>query len=182
MPNDAPTVVRPDLAALNDPELKAMLEEASAPAPSEAETAYVPNPLASHPPPQNAPPAGHPAASPFPEKFEGPAAEEPTIALPNPLADLEGVPGYSPPPEPPKEPTPAPQSSRRVAPAPRSADRPKKRKLPKGAQVAKKGESFRDEDEGLNPLHIVYGTVAVMGMLLVVGATVAAFVILLYMN
>lgn len=176
MPNDAPTVVRPDLGGMSEAELQAMME-AARPAPAPA-----------------------PAAESFPSGWDDQPEGEPTVALRSPVASqppasqsLPGSASYSPPSQPPpvaaqeitvrhepELPAEPSRSSRNVAPPARSGDGARKKKKNKSVQVAKGGKKFDDEG-GIQPLHLIYGAVAVGGFLLIAGSFIAGIIILMYM-
>jgi hypothetical protein len=184
---DAPTVVRPDLAAMAEAEMMAAAASPPAPAPDASATD------SPFPSTWDDDPHGEATvALQAPNGVTDPAAiadEETVASSPSPVQSLPGSASYSPPPSAPEPPVPPPappeepreqsRSSRGVAPPPRSGDRQKKRKLPKNAQVSRAGENDRD---GIQPLHLLYGAVGVAGVLLVCAAFVAGILILLAMD
>lgn len=167
MPMDAPTVVRPDLVSLAEADFAAVTEPAG----------QVPNWEDQ---------LGDPTVA-----LTAPTAEAPNVAheaANTPVQSLPGSASYSPPTPAPAKRTEAPESpapaeptrsSRGVAPPPRSGDRPRKRGLPKGAQISKGPDAA---SEGIKPLHLVYGALGVAGVLLVVASGVAGIIILMYMD
>lgn len=209
LPNDAPTVVRPDLAMM-------------------AMGAVDPAPVSSAPP-GTSPVSSHPG---FPASFsEEPEGGEPTVALPPPSqrdrSHMQSLPphaSYSPPPvAPPPAPrsaTPAPvdrsiapapapvqqqpQPSRPPAPAPQPQQQPQQSRPPAPAPQQQQPQQSRppepaqeparragglpkgatvyqgDDDEGINPLHLIYGAVGIIGILIIAVAVIVGLLALLF--
>jgi hypothetical protein len=186
LPNDAPTVVRPDLAGMAD-----LLDGGG----------------------QSARPAAESPSNALPSSFDEQPAGEPTVALPPPSQRKKTQvkqPSPEPPPErlpsgasyspPPDTPPPArkarssadekkPRTSRSRKPSAKSVKKPpapgkkdrksrsdrseSRKKLPKNASV-----EGQEAGGGIPMLYYVYGGVGVAGVALVAGAVVVAVVIL----
>lgn len=205
IPNDAPTVVRPDLAMIGDMSDKTL---GGTPISNQDETiGNLLEPIAGHtadvmqayaeqppgeptvalPPPSRRKntQVRQPTPEPAPDALPSGASYSPPTAdnIPNPgLADKKRR-AATPPPAPKsvkKPPVPG-ASGARSGPSPRSGNsKSGPKKLPKNASIVSGKDPFPTEVGGISNLTLVYGAVFVLGLLLVVGAFVLGIVILAF--